>query len=319
MSGARGRRGTRWILPVLIALPFVVAVTYDLVRALRTAPPADLSLLASSELRFEPAEPVFELGEARRHAAWSEPPPRLSSGWGETVEKGSWTAGHVATVEIELADAGGGALFVEARADRRRRQPVALVLAVNGLDCGTVRLRRRFEPLRFELPAGTLRRGPNLISLRIVRRPGGEPAEGRTLLVRRLVVTGADRRNIGELLSEPPLVVDHERETVAIRQAGRLILPFETPSSASVVSLKLRLSGPRPSGRCRVVVARRFVSPEQYDIVGERELDGTLSRRVRLRQRIESRGESSAVIVEVDPAAAAAGVVLSELRVEARD
>lgn len=318
MSEDPRRRGGRWILPALIALPFVAALAYDLARAV-TAPPTDVDLLAAGPLRFEPFEPVFELDEAAGATAWSEPGRRLLSGWGETGEQGTWTAGAVASLEIELGIADERVLFVEGRADRRRREPAELAVAVNEVECGTARLTRRFEPLRFELPQDVLRRGPNRVTLRVVRRSGGAPAEDRTMLVRRLALADSDRGSIDELGPGPALVVTPERGSVSIRRAGRLIVPFETTSSGSVVSLKLRLAGGRPSGRCRVVVARRFVDPTQLDIINERELDGERGRRMRVRQRIESRGESGAVLVEVDRAAAAGGAVLSELRLEARD
>ncbi len=63
-------------------------------------------------------------------------------------------------------------------------------------------------------------------------------------------------------------------------------------------------------------MARRYSGPDRYDVVSERTLRAERSPTARIRQELRDRQEPVALIVDVNPAAAAGGVVLDQLRVE---
>jgi len=303
----------------LIAFPFVVALAFDVVRMVTAVPAPDLEVLEVGELRFEPEDPVFDLRvrAASDPRGWSEPDFALGPGWGETGPEGSWTARAPATLELSLAGSRQRVLFVEARVDRRREGTPALAVAVNGVDCGQATLSRRIEPLRFLLPDGAMEGGLDTVELRVVD-PAGRPADDRTVLVRRVVVAGTTSVSFDELVAGPPLSIDRDRGTVSIRRPGRLVASFTTNSSGSELSCRIRFVKPRSRARVRVVVARRFEGPDRFDVISAKPLTASRPRTARIRQELTDRGESCALLVEVDRAAAEGGVVLSDLRVVAK-
>jgi hypothetical protein len=310
----------RWVLPAVLAFPFAVAIAVDVVRMVVADRAAGLDLLAVSELRFEPAEPVFDLRriDGGKAAAWSEPGFVLASGWGEVGAAGAWTAGSVAELELEVAGQDHRALLVEARADRSHGGPLALSVRVNGAECGRETLPRRFEALRFALPDGALRAGFNTVEMGLFDRAGRGPLEGRTALVRRVVVAGADATSFEELVTGRSLAIDRGRGTVLIRRAGRLVVPFTTTASGSVVGLRAVFREPGPQALCRVVFVRRFEGPDRFDVISRRTLTATRRPAARVRQDLRDRGEPCAVLIEVNRDAAAGGVAVSELLVETR-
>lgn len=308
----------RWVLPTLLAFPFVVAIAVDVVRMVVVNPTAELDLLQQSELRFEPAEPVFDL---RQHpdgnaADWSEPRFVFGSGWGEVGPAGAWFGGSAAELELEVTGRDHRALLVEARGDRRSGGPLALSVRVNGSDCGRATLGRRFASLRFALPDDALRERSNTVELGLIDPAGGGPVDGRTALVRRVGVAGADAATFVELVEGKSLAIDRGRGTVLIRRAGRLVVPFTTTVSGSVVGLRALFRNPGPQALCRVEFVRRFEGPDRFDVISRRTLTATRRPATRVRQDLRDRGEPCAVLIEVNRDAAAGGVVVSELRVE---
>jgi hypothetical protein len=317
MAGTAPGRVARWLLPALIALPFAAAVAVDVVRVVRRPPAVDRPLLELSVLRFEPADPVFDLRPPHRGAGetWERPEHSLASGWGQVAAEGRWTAGASASLEVDLSQGGQRVLLVEARADRRARDPVLLATSLNGVDCGRSELGRRLGVCRFTLPADAARPGANQLELELVDARTGEEARGRTALIRRVALAGDGPASFDELVTPPPLTIDRERGTVLIQRAGRFVAPFSTPRSGSVLSGRLRFRNPGDEAWCRVIVARCYAAPDRFDVVSERTLRSARSHTVKIRQELRDREEPVALIVDVSPAAAAGGVLLEELTV----
>jgi len=318
MSEARPGRVPRWLLPVVIGLPFVAAVVIDVVRVLTAEPARDRDLLEVSALRFDPADPVFDLRRdpAGGDAPWAGPGFTLESGWGQAAAEGRWTASAEAVLRLELGRAGQRVLLVDGRVDRGERNPALLAAAVNGVDCGRARLERRLAACRFALPEGAVRPGSNQVELEVVDARTGQQARGRTALIRRLALAVEGTAAFDELVAPPPLVVDRARGTILIRRSGRLAAPFSTLVSGSVLSGRVTFRAPAGDAWCRVTVARRYSGPDRFDVVSERTLRAERSPTGRIRQELRDRQEPVALIVDVNPAAAAGGVVLEELRVE---
>ena len=317
MTGAAPGRVSRWLLPALIALPFAVAVVVDAVRVIRRPPAVDRALLELSALRFDPADPVFDMRPrpAGVDEPWERPGFSLSSGWGQVAGEGRWTAGVPVALRFDLGSGGQRVLLVEARADRRARDPVLLAASMNGVDCGRSELGRRMRVCRYALPEGAATPGPNQLELRLVDARTGEDARDRTALMRRFAVAGDGPASFDELVTPPPLTIDRERGTVLIQRAGRFVAPFSTPRSGSVLSGRLRFRNPGDEAWCRVIVARRYAAPDRFDVVSERTLRSARSHTVKIRQELRDREEPVALIVDVSPAAAAGGVLLEELTV----
>jgi hypothetical protein len=318
MGEARIGRVPRWLLPAVIALPFAAAVVIDAVRVLTAEPARARNLLEVSALRFDPADPVFDL---RRDPPggdepWSGPGFTLESGWGQAVDEGRWTAAAAAVLRLEAGRGGQRVLLVDGRADRGERVPILLAAAVNGADCGRARLERQLAACRFELPEGVVRSGSNRVELEVVDQRTGREARGRTALIRRLALAGVGTASFDDLVAQPPLVVDRERGSILVRRAGRVTAPFSTQVSGSVLTGRVTFRAPAGDASCRVTVARRYSGPDRYDVVSERTLRPERSPTARFRQELRDRQEPVALIVDVNPAAAAGGVVLDQLRVE---
>jgi len=318
MSEARPWRVPRWVLPAVIALPFAAAVVIDVVRVLTAEPARARDLLEISALRFDPADPVFDL---RRDPPggdepWSGPGFTLESGWGQAADEGRWTAAAVAVLRLEAGDGGQRVLLVDARADRGERVPVLLAAAVNGADCGRARLERHLVACRFELPEGVVRPGSNRVELEVIDPRTDRAARDRTALIRRVALAGTGAASFDQLVAQPPPVIDRTRGTVLIRRSGRLTAPFSTLVSGSVLSGRVTFRAPAGDAWCRVTVARRYSGPDRFDVVSERTLRAERSPTARIRQELRDRQEPVALIVDVSPAAAAGGVVLEELKVE---
>jgi hypothetical protein len=311
-------RIARWLLPALIALPFVAAVVVDVVRVARRPPAVDRPLLEISSLRFDPAEPVFDLrGDAPGSGQGVAGPGfDLGSGWGQVTPEGRWTAAAAATLRLDLGHGGQRVLLVDGRADRGERVPVLLSVAVNGVDCGRARLERHRAVCRFALPEGVGRPGANEVDLELIDAGTGRAAEGRTALIRRLGLAAESAIAFDAIELQPALLVDREQGSVLIRRAGRFVASFSTPRSGSALSGRLRFREPDEAAWCRVVITRRYAGPERFDIVSERTLHASRSRTAKIRQELTDRQEPVALIVEVSPAAAAGGVLLDELNVE---
>ncbi len=221
-----------------------------------------------------------------------------------------------AVLRLDPGRGGQRVLLVDGRADRGERVPVVLAAAVNGADCGRARLERRLAACRFELPEGVVRPGSNQVVLKVVNARTGRAAGGRTALIRRLALAGAEIASFDTLMAQPPLVVDHERGSIVVRSAGRLIASFANPVSGSVLSGRVTFRDPAGDAWCRVTVARRYSGPDRFDVVSERTLRAERSPTARIRQVLRDRQEPVALIVDVNPAAAVGGVVLEELRVD---
>jgi len=312
------RRVSRWLLPTVIALPFVAAVVIDVVRALTAAPVIDRDLLEVTSLRFDPADPTFDLrlGPAGVDEQWTQPEFALVSGWGQAAADGRWTASAAAVVRLELGAGGQRVLLVDCRADRRERGPVLLAAAVNGIDCGRAALGRRLGTCRFALAEGVVRPGSNRLELRLADPRTGQGARGRTALIRRLALAGEEQATFDELVAQPALAIDREQGTVLIRGAGRLVAPFSTPVSGSALSGRVRFRAPASDAWCRVTVARRYAGPDRFDVVSVRTIHAAQSSTARIRQELRDREEPGALIVEVNRAAAEGGVVLQDLRID---
>jgi hypothetical protein len=317
MTGTAPVRVARWLLPALIAVPFAVAVVVDVVRVIRRPPAVDRPLLELGALRFEPVDPVFDLRPRAADAGepWERPEHSLASGWGQAAVEGRWTAVASAALEVDLSQGGQRVLLVEARADRRARDPVLLAASMNGVDCGRSELGRRLGVCRFALAEGVARPRANQLELKLVDARTGEDARGRTALIRRLAFASDGPAAFDELVTPPPLAIERERGTVLIQRAGRMVASFSTPRSGSVLSGRLRFRNPDDEAWCRVIVARRYAGPDRFDVVSERTLRAARSHTVKIRQELRDREEPIALIVDVSPAAAVGGVMLEELTV----
>jgi hypothetical protein len=300
-------------------MPFAVAVVVDVVRVIRRPPAVDRPLLEISAVHFDPADPVFDLRcrPTGGGDGYTLPGFDLVSGWAQVTHEGQWTAAAEARLRLDLGHGGQRTLLVEARADRRARGPVLLAASMNGVECGRSELGRRLGVCRFALAEGVARPRANQLELKLIDARTGEEARGRTALVKGLAVAGDGAAAVNELVTPPPLGIYHERGAVLIQRAGRMVATFETPRSGSVLSGRLRFRNPDDEAWCRVIIARRYAGPDRFDVVSERTLRAARSHTVKIRQELRDREEPVALIVDVSPAAAAGGVVLEELTVEA--
>jgi hypothetical protein len=103
-----------------------------------------------------------------------------------------------------------------------------------------------------------------------------------------------------------------------VRVEGRLIVPFEVPASGTSLELRYRFKKPDPDARVRMVVARRYAGPDRYDVARGVTVNASKRPTGRLRQVLRDRGESSALLVMVNAAAARGGFVIVEPRIVVR-
>jgi hypothetical protein len=311
----------RWLLPVLLALPFAVVAVTDLYRVLVRHPPEGVSLLASVDsIQFEPTATVVDLrGDRPRALAasrhWSF---ELGPGWGELSPQGRWSESDRFEVVWTVPAGGQTALFIEGRIDRNQPRGSTLAVAVNGRHAGNVPLSRAITSHTLLLADAPLYAGDNRMELRIVDPRTGAGEESRTALVRRLAVAQDDSEGFPVPSQRAPLRFAADRRSVVVRVEGRLIVPFDVPASGTSLELRYRFEDPDPEARVRVVVARRYAGPNRYDVAQGVTLNASERRAGRLRQVLRDRGESSALLVMVNAAAARGGFVIVEPRILAR-
>ncbi len=305
-----------WIVPALLALPFVVPVIYDLYRAVSAGDDQGVDLVAVSGngMIFVSSDLVLDLRArppGRGAGQWVA--PSLDAGWGEATPQGRWTAGDRAELSWTSATDRQRVLFLEARVSRTSGPVPRLLVDVNGRSCGVVKVTEKMAIHPVELGAGEVRIGGNSLELKLVDQASTLRESDRTLLLRRIGFAADATGGFPAPSNRSPVVVDQDARSIVVRRPGRLVVPFEVSTGGSSMSLRYRFRNPEPGSEARVVVGRRYLSPDRYDAMGEWTLRPDQKVTGRLRQTLRDRGETGALLVDVNPAAAANGFVLRDL------
>ncbi len=308
-------KSRRWILPALLALPFVVVAVIDVYRTAARRSLEDVVLLS--------ADPPFEFEPTGLVADFRSQPPGstgkvgevqvdFGSGWGDTVSHGRWTAGPRFDLGMALPAGGQTALYIEGRVDRNQDHGSRLMLTIDGREAGGVDLGRKIELRLLSVPAGLLHGGDNRLEFRLGNPSKDHSDVGRTALIKRLAVAADDSGGFPAQPPHRPARLTADGRSVVVTGEGRLTLPFEVPVSGSVLNFRFKFRSPEPGARCRVVVARRYSNPERFDVVREKTIAAGGRGAGRFRQVLRDRGESSALFVFVNAAAARGGFVLRD-------
>jgi hypothetical protein len=311
----------RWLLPVLLVLPFAVVAASDVVRLLARHSPEDVSLLESAEpLRFELSAAVVDLRHDPPRAGGSHQHSKLElgPGWGALGPQGRWSEGDRFEVVWIVPVGGQTALFIEGRIDRNQARDSRLAVAVNGRHAGEIQLSRAMTRHALEVADAPLLAGRNRLEFRLLDPSTGAADTSRTTLIRRLAVALDTSRGFPARLQRTPLAVAPDRESVVVRREGRLILPFEVSESGSQLEFRYRFRGPEPDGWARVVVARRYRAPTRYDVARSVTLDAADADAGRFRHVLRDRDEPGALLIWVNAAAARDGFVIKEPRIVVR-
>ncbi len=308
-----------WIAPALLALPFVVALGYDVYRAGSKHEIGSVDLLAGGgeRLEFVSADLVLDL-RARPPSTrrGDDVAPDLDSNWGEATPQGRWTVGNRAALSWPSAGNLQRAMFLEARVSRTSGPPPRLLVAINGRSCGVVKVTEKMGVHLVELAAGQILVGRNSLDLELVDRDSTAGSPDRKLLLRRIGFTADSTGGFPTPFQRKPLTVDPDSGSVVVRRAGRITVPFEVLAGGSSLSLRYRFRDPEPGAQARVVVGRRYEGPDRFDIVREWTLRPGARVGGRLRQTLRDRGERGVVFVDVNSAAADRGFVLREVVVD---
>jgi hypothetical protein len=306
----------RWLVPALLALPFVVVVIVDIAEMAtrRTVGEVDLVRQRGDAIRFHPLDSVYDMRNppaetARGIRQGIEP----TEGWGDTTRHGRWTASHRAGVRLNLDVTGRRILWIECRADRRKGPPPKLAISLNDTPIGVADVTEKTATYRFEVDPPGADKGVNSAGLELLDSRSGSPAVGRTLLVRRLALTGENAAVFPAAKPESPPIVDLEAGTVTIRQAGRFVLPFRLSAGGSTLEFSYRFRNPAPDARVQVIVGRRHTVQGHYRLVREKTLVASAKRSGRFRQILHDRFEPNVLIIDVDEQAAAGGFVIKDL------
>lgn len=304
-----------WIIPALLALPFVVAVSYDLYRAGSAGDVEAVDLLAGGaeglvfvssdlvlDLRAKPPDPEQDHRVA----------PNLDAGWGEATPQGRWTAGNRAVLGWTSATDRQRAMFLEARVSRTPEPAPRLLVAVNGRSCGVVKVTEKMDIYLVEFEAGQIRVGYNTLELKLVGQESTAGVAGRKVLLRRIGFAADATGGFPTPSKRPPLLMDPKARSIIVRRPGRLTLPFKVSAGGSSLSLRYRFRDPEPNAEARVVVGRRYVSPDRFDAMREWTLRPDQKVAGRLRQTLRDRGETGVLFVDVNSAAADGGFVLRD-------
>jgi hypothetical protein len=319
--GLMATGSSHWFVPTLIATAFVAVAVGDLVHLARSTPPDELDLLEFGRRppAFESADRVFDLRARPDNpaAAGSASTFTLVAGWGESTEGGTWSEGERFALRVDVPVGGQRVLLLECRADQRKGPAPHLELTVNGLRVGVVATTKELVIHRLELPHGMIRGGLNDLSFLLVERRGGATASGRTLLLRRLALTGSASDGFPRPRARSQPRVDLEARTVVVRTAGRLSMPFGAPTSGSELTFRYRFREPRADAEVRVTIGRRLTAHGAYDVVHESTLTPGGRARGKVRRVLEERDESWVLVLDVNHAAAQGGFVVLAPRVVA--
>ena len=308
-----------WIVPALLALPFVVPVVYDVYLAVSAveARPVNLLAVGGEGPIFVSSDLVLDLRlKPPEKGSFQNVIPELAAGWGETTPQGRWTSGHRASLSWASATDRPRVLFLEGRVSRASGATPRLLVAVNGRSCGIVKVTEKMAIHLVDMAAAQVRIGSNTLELRLVDQTAPTAESDRTLLLRRVGFAADASGGFPRSSNRRPLVVDENARSVVVRRPGTLILPFEVAAGGSRLSLRDRFRNPEISSEARVTVGRRYVSPDRFDATREWALRPDRRAAGRLRHTLRDRGERAALFVDVNPAAATNGFVLRDLTLD---
>jgi len=308
-----------WIVPALLALPFVVPVVYDVYRAVSAgeAEPANLLAVGGDGPIFVSSDLVLDLR--------SKPPgggsgqriiPEFVAGWAEATPQGRWTSGHSASLSWASATDRPRVLFLEGRLSRASGANPRLLVAVNGRSCGIVKITEKMAIHRVDMAAARVRIGNNTLELELVDEASPTEESDRTVLLRRVGFAADATGGFPRSSKRRSLVVDESERSIVVRRPGTIILPFDVAAGGSRLSVRYRFRNPQPDSDVRVTVGRRYVSPDRFDAVREWTLRADQGAAGRLRYTLRDRGERAALFVDVNSAAATHGFVLRDLTLD---
>jgi hypothetical protein len=306
-----------WLVPALLALPFLVVVVVDIADVVTRQSVADENLLdhLAERASFARLERVYELtGGSRRPTSDAHEEIELDSGWGEVTPRGTWTAGNTSSLWWHLVLTGQEALGIKCRVDRRKGPPPRLRVTINGAECGLAEPTEKMSTLRLESVSRRLVRGRNEIGFQLIEPHSEAPVSDRTLLVSRLALTGHRATEIPPLPTGSAFDVNGDPEKLSIRAAGRLIVPFHLSASGSTLEFRYRFRVPNPEAKANVTVGRRFTQEGHYRLVREKSLTAARQKTGKFRQILHDRFEPNVLIVDVNEAAAEGGFVITDLR-----
>ena len=239
-------------LPLLIASVFVAVAAVDLVQTQLEVEPPPPVVLQPGLVRFEPWEPVIDLGSGARETGVGLLPVPVLIGplWSPADPSGVWLLGDGGEIELDLIHGGQKVMIFEGRPAAGKRPVRSVGVSVNGVGCGTSELQQGWQQWRVTVPDGALRAGANHVAFRLAdREPGLRPR--RALQLRQIELRleeegGADRA------SSVPVTVDFERQRLVMRSPGVFEAHFAVDDRVDSLRMRYRFRSPGSSGEMTV-------------------------------------------------------------------
>ncbi len=233
------------MLPTLLALPFVVVLAADVGRwaLARWLPPTPL--IGSAAITFEPVDRVVDLtDEHLSGCSWLE----LGRGWLPVRPAGRWSLGDRSRLRLAPPALGYRRLLLDLTRRPEGRGAAELAVELNGVGCGRVTLEKGRQQLAFDLPAGGLRPGVNIVEMVHPLPPGEHRGSARfALRWHRLALVEGVATTFAELDEIPAWELDGEGERLRVRRSGTLTLVFATSGFKSV-AFRYAFLGMPPGG-----------------------------------------------------------------------
>ncbi len=188
----------------------------------------------------------------------------LVEGWTPPYTWGSWAAGPVSRVEVDLKTTAARSLVIRARANKNlpENQEQGVTVSVNGTEIGSRKVQREWSDLRLHVPADLLRVGRNSIAMEFDFRISEREAKtGKGYLtlaagVSSLTLMATTIPSSYKGKNEP--FVDgwnEERQGFLVGEPGVLVQPCFIPSGTARIELTVRASMSVDSSKVRALLA----------------------------------------------------------------
>jgi len=188
----------------------------------------------------------------------------LVEGWTPPYTWGSWAAGPVSRVEVDLKTTAARSLVIRARANAKlpENQEQGVTVSVNGTEIGSRRVQREWSDLRLHVPADILRIGRNSISMEFEFRISAREAKtGKAYVtlaagVSSLTLMAPTIPSSYKSKNEPSVDVwNDERQSFLVGEAGVLVQPCFIPSGTVRIELTVVASMSVDSSKIRALLA----------------------------------------------------------------
>jgi hypothetical protein len=307
-----------WIFPGIVVFVLLGIGVVDLYQTVTTPKPTGVDVFADGEMWFEPRNRLIDLRSepASTGDVPVKPVHDLTAGWAESEPGGTWTDGPRAELKLRLTEGGQRAVLLQCRPDPARGAPPLLRLTVNGVACEPVRLNRTASVRRIELPEGVMVPGDNVFELLLIRRgSGGRPADGRRLLVRRMVLADRADADFSSIAFRRPVSLHPDQSMAVIRAPGRLLFVFDVKRPGGYLMVECGFRGRAPVDGCSMGAARWFGETAGMDAIGVRRVSFEDARQHRVQRHLGNHAGQAVLWIETSSAAVGSEVVVTSPRV----